>query len=201
MSSPIVFLDSETSGLHPDRRAWEVAMIRREVDGTEHEHLLQVLDVDLSGADLYALKVGGFHDRHVLYGGQRPAGPLVPQLLAPGEVEPMVEADVARRVEEVTRGAVLVGSNVAFDAELLGAMLRRHHLAPAWQYRTVDLATLAAGWLLTRDGNLQGEAPWRSEALAAACGVEPASQEERHTAMGDVLWVRRWWDVLDGLER
>ena len=28
MTAPIVFLDTETDGLHPGRRVWEVAMIR-----------------------------------------------------------------------------------------------------------------------------------------------------------------------------
>ena len=30
MSTPLVFIDTETDGLHPGRKAWEIALIRRD---------------------------------------------------------------------------------------------------------------------------------------------------------------------------
>ena len=63
MSDPIVFLDTETTGVHPGRKVWEVGMIRREPSGREREISLMV-DVDLSKADPFGLRVGRFYDRH-----------------------------------------------------------------------------------------------------------------------------------------
>ena len=37
MPAPIVFLDTETTGLGPDDEPWEIAAIRRDPDGTETE--------------------------------------------------------------------------------------------------------------------------------------------------------------------
>lgn len=40
--------------------------------------------------------------------------------------------------------------------------------------------------------------PWRSDDLARAGGVEPPSEEDRHTALGDARWAMRWYDTLTG---
>ncbi len=59
MSRPIVFLDTETTSLRPDREAWEVAIIRRDGEGfTEFECF--VGDLDLLNADPKSLLVGRF---------------------------------------------------------------------------------------------------------------------------------------------
>jgi hypothetical protein len=39
MTAPLCFVDTETTGVHPGRRAWEVAIIRRDPDGYEEEWL------------------------------------------------------------------------------------------------------------------------------------------------------------------
>lgn len=54
--TPLCFIDTETTGVHPDRQVWEVAMIRRQ-DGREQEVTFFV-DVDLALADPFGLKVG-----------------------------------------------------------------------------------------------------------------------------------------------
>ncbi len=118
---PIVFLDTETTGLHADRRPWEIAWIRREIDGTETERLIQISDVDLTTAELKGLQVGRFHERYFRNIG-------VDQ--KPDNVEIDREFLAAHAVEEATRGAIIIGAVPNFDTETLAAMLRRHRLCP-----------------------------------------------------------------------
>jgi hypothetical protein len=190
----LAFVDCETTGVHPGRLPWEIAIIRREEDGTERNLLLQIEDVDLSDADPFGLKIGGFYQRFWRYGDWKDA-------------KVKAELDAAHRVEEWTRGAHLVGAVPNFDAETFAAMLRRHKLAPAWHYHLIDVEALAVGYLC---GQLQDvknsdmgraeqsafELPWRSDDLSRACGVTPPSEQERHTAMGDALWAKRWYDAI-----
>lgn len=193
---PIVAIDTETTGLHTDKRVWEVAMIRRDDDG-ERELLLQVRDVDLSNADGYGLKVGGFYDRHVQYAPRWKDGGDRADVIATSE------ESVARCVEQWTRGAHLVGVNPAFDAGCLDPMLRRHGLLPAWHYHLVDVGAMAMGYLHGCEQSFElsegpPTLPWKSDALGAALDVEPASEADRHTALGDARWALRMWDAMTG---
>jgi DNA polymerase III epsilon subunit-like protein len=183
-SSPIAFVDCETTGVHPGRRPWEIAIIRREPDGTEETCHLQVDDVDLSNADPLGLRIGGFYKRHWSVGGD------------PGRADVMLERDVAVFVERFTRNAHLVGAVPNFDAETFDVMLRRHRLSPAWHYHLIDVEALAVGYLSHAGQAI--ELPWKSDDLCRACGVEPANEEDRHTALGDALWVKRWYDAIIG---
>ncbi len=205
---PIVFLDTETTGLHHDRRPWEIAMIRREPDGLETEHLLQVSDVDLTTAELKGLQIGGFYER---WYGARPRCDRSEEELANDPTKVDREFLVAHTVERVTRGAVIIGAVPNFDTETLAAMLRRHNLCSSWHYQLVDIEPLAVGWLrgMNAEANLIGfplpratefdlAPPWSSDDLSRACGVTPPTEEERHTALGDARWVRRWFDHLRG---
>lgn len=65
MPAPLCFLDTETTGVHLGRQVWEVAMIRRDVDGVETERSFLV-ECDLSAADVRGLNVGRFYERHPL---------------------------------------------------------------------------------------------------------------------------------------
>jgi hypothetical protein len=182
--TPLAFVDTETTGVHPDRRVWEVAVIRRDERG-EFTFLWQVNDVDLSNADPFGLKVGGFYERHVsVTGGWDGPFDDYPVMYRP-------EVEVARGVEQATRGAHLVGVVPSFDADCLDKMLRRHRLLPAWHYHLVDVEAMAAGWL--RSGP-----PWRSDDLSRACEVDPPNEQDRHTALGDARWAMRWYDALTG---
>jgi len=62
--TPLCFIDTETDGVHPGRKPWEIALIRRDETG-EHEQSFFV-DIDLSTADPFGLRVGRFYDRHPL---------------------------------------------------------------------------------------------------------------------------------------
>lgn len=188
------FVDCETTGLHEDRRAWEIALITVDtVTGAEGHRLLHVRDVDLTTADLHALRLGGFYQRHCHYG--------ITGLTDP-DARPVEENVAAATIEKATRDAVLVGVGTYFDAETLASMLRRNRLTPAWHYSLVDVKAMAVGWLAARqhfgDGMDAGEfmPPASSDALSRLCGVEPPGEDDRHTAMGDALWARRWFEKL-----
>ncbi|AHH20777.1 hypothetical protein NONO_c60010 [Nocardia nova SH22a] len=223
MTSPIVFLDTETTGLHADRRAWEIAMIRR-ADGHDSAVTLQVTDVDLSSAELKGLQIGGFYERHhqAAPAADYKFAPLNPKhpYMGRTDIDAFVgtEADVAKVVEQVTRGADIVGVVPNFDTETLAAMLRRHALCPSWNYHLIDVVPLAAGWLLgaaevsmcasddagephseTAKARLAAaELPWKSDDLSRAVGIDPPSEEYRHTAMGDADWAKRLFDRITG---
>lgn len=178
---PLVFLDTETTGLHPERRAWEVGAVRREVDGTE-DTLQLFVDVHLSDADPHALRLGRFYERHPRYADHAPVGAVH-------------ESEAARVVERFTRDAVLVGNNPAFDAATLAPMLREWGLCPAWHYQLIDVVPLAAGHLpRTR----RPAPPWKSWEVGELVGVPAPSAADAHTALGDARWVRAVYDTVMG---
>lgn len=185
---PIVFLDTETTSLGPKREAWEVAMIRRDDQG-EKEISFFIADLRLDQADLMSLKVGGFYDRYPLS-----------QLGDPLPEELIYSWNAAKLVEEWTRDAFIVGAVPNFDTEVLARLLRKNDLLPAWHYHLRDVEAMAVGYLAARGGvgNVAGD--WKSDDLSRACGVEPPSDEERHTALGDARWAARWHDAIVGGE-
>jgi hypothetical protein len=189
--TPLCFLDCETTGVHPGRLAWEIAMIRRDQDG-ERTSVIQVTDVDLANADPFGLNVGRFYQRHVLY------SPSPRQRLSSAEQEVTFceERETASLVEQFTRGAHLVGAVPSFDAATLDPMLRRHGLVPAWHYHLIDVEAMAVGFLGGQDKPV--DLPWKSDDLSRACGVEPPGDDERHTALGDARWAMRLYDAITG---
>jgi DNA polymerase III epsilon subunit-like protein len=177
---PICFIDTETTSLRHDRRAWEIALILRRPGKPDHETawLVDYADLDLGNADPASLKFGRFYDRH------------------PGPGTTLFEeSEVLQRVEQLTRGAILMGSNPGFDAEVLGARMRAHGICPSWHYRTECLSTAMKWWLIARGHPLPaGE---KSDALSRVVGVDPDGFE-RHTALGDCRWTRAIHDTLAG---
>lgn len=178
---PIAFVDVETTSLRHDRRAWEVAVILRRPGMPDHEQswFVDAEDLDLGDADLASLTFGRFYNRHPAY--------------ATGERTTCEEASVLHALEELTRGAVLMGSNPSFDAETLAARMRAHGICPSWNYHLEDVPTLALGWLYG-----SGEAlpeTRKSDQISLACGVDPATYD-RHTALGDCRWTRDLFDVV-----
>lgn len=177
----LVFLDTETTSLRPDRRAWEIGLIVRDPDcgDIEHHWFVDADDLDLANADVSSLRIGGFYQRH-------------PQ--ANGADRPMIEIaeaeEVAWQIEELTRDAVIVGAVPNFDTETLAAMLRRHNDLPAWHYHLVDVETLAAG-------ALRKPPPWGFDDLLADYGLAYA-EEDRHTALGDARMARDLYDAVLG---
>lgn len=192
--TPLVFLDTETDGVHPNRRVWEVAMIRRDDDGQRERSFF--VGLDLRYSDPFGLKVGGFWDRHP--SGRKMSGK--PPLPGP-TVPPLCAHDAAKEVMSWTFGAHLVGAVPNFDAEVLARLLRAEGYLPSWHYHLIDVEAMAVGWLFGTYPNgagLVGEPPWKSDDLARACGVEPPTDDERHTALGDTRWAMRWYDAMTG---
>lgn len=217
MGAPLVFLDTETTGVHSDRKVWEVAMIRRE-DAGERECSFMV-EVNLEHADPFGLRVGRFYERHPL--GRwlsGPTGPTTAPAPAPDGSSYRNLADTAATVARWTHGAHVVGAVPNFDTEVLDAALRWQSLTPAWHYHLIDVEALAVGYL--HGGAAHGHSevtcgprcgypgsggtdalpslPWDSEALSSACGVEPPGEGERHTALGDARWALRLYDAITG---
>lgn len=235
--SPLCFVDTETTGVHPDREAWEIALIRRDFPGddpgafTETEVSFFVA-IDLDKADPFGLKVGRFWDRHPM--GRWLASTPEPgdTTWAPDKVREAMELQpaAAHTVARMTHGAHLVGAVPSFDAEVFDRLLRAHGLLPAWHYHLVDVEAMAVGFIAALPVRFVTGAegppatptptfdfgrliqipepatctrraiapPWKSDDLSRAIGVEPASEEDRHTALGDARWAMRMYDAMTG---
>lgn len=198
----ICFIDTETTSLRPDRRAWDIGIISREPGQPDREHswFVAASDLDLGNADPMALKIGRFYDRHPQYkynGG--------------GEVYTRAEVDVAGDVERITRGAHLVGAVPNFDADVLSARMRAHGICPSWHYHLIDVEALTVGYFHGLDAHGHSSVtcdescgdgqwpglPWKSDDLSAALGIK-VSDEDRHTALGDAKWARAIYDAVTG---
>lgn len=179
--TPLCFIDTETDGLGPNCRAWEVAIIRRDDDGQAEHHWF--LPLNLKHSDPFALKVGKFWDRH----------PVGRKVSGKDEIpcEPVTPShDAARDIMRLTFGATLVGSNPAFDADVLGRLLRCEGYLPSWSHRLRDVATLASGHLRRDVGGLDG--------ALEALGLAVPSDAKRHTAMADTIAAEAVYDRVMG---
>ncbi|NMO52001.1 hypothetical protein HH310_12435 [Actinoplanes sp. TBRC 11911] len=172
----IVFIDTETTSLRPDRRIWEIGLIA--ATGVE-VWTIRLDDLDMGNADPDALKIGGFYDRHPAFATDMP--------------EAVDEYSALLAVEAATRGKQLAGSNPAFDAEGLAARMRAHGILPSWHYKPLDVPDLAYGWLLGSGRPLP--VARKSDLIAMACGVNPA-RHARHTAIGDCFLFQDLYRVV-----
>lgn len=183
----IVFVDTETTGLDPFLHdAWEFALIvRRDGHDTEYEFRLQP---DITNAEPAALKVNRYYER---------------TRTADWRWDDPYYATV--NMYRLLNGAIMVGSNPAFDAEMLRSLFARYYEQPrSWHYRTIDVATLAAGYLHgldTPSGNQTGQIgslPWSSRGLSRAVGIEPPGDDVAHTALADARWAKAVYDAVTG---
>ncbi len=194
--SDICFVDTETTGLDPDRHSiWEVALITP--DGSEH---VWQFPVDEMTADPFALSIGRYWDRRwdsdwqeinpldAIYEAhnaksRRKNFPDQGRAIQPGETW-------CRRFRELTAGCHLAGAVVSFDEERLRQLLHRQGVLHRWHYHLIDVEALAAG-------RLGMPPPWDSEELSKAVGVDPG-KFDRHTALGDARWARDIYDAVMG---
>ncbi|WP_225794728.1 3'-5' exonuclease [Streptomyces aculeolatus] len=192
----LAFVDTETTHLDPRfGDVWEVAVIRRE-HGVETEYLWQVRP-DLATADPEALKIGRYEERFAVPDGWDAVG-------LPHEHPPwrLTMPEFLYDLQTALRGAVMVGSNPAFDAAHLTKLLQDHGRRIPWHYRVLDIATLAAGYMKGRGlaewhpGELLTP-PYSSRDLSRAVGVEPPG-DDGHQALVDARWARDVYDAVTG---
>lgn len=172
-TQPVAFIDTETTGLDPDRHEiWDVGLI---VDEEEYQWFLPV---DLSQADTMALNIGQYHNRMEKAKGERH---FTESVLSPLPL-------FARDFVGLTRGKHLVGAIPSFDAERLRKLLRANGQCEMWHYHLVCVENLVAG-------KLGIEPPWKSDELSVAIGVDP-TQFEKHTALGDARWAKAMYEAV-----
>jgi hypothetical protein len=212
----LVFADTETGGrrgglrlpfLLDGRRIWDLALCRRNPDGSE-EWLqafvrLEDLPFNLDDPEQLALmnRYGRFDERHPQRNGAY--GPVA--------VEAALAADVAHMFRPTSgltgmdAKPVLIGCVPGFEDLGIGDLLRRHGLIdsePPWHHHLLDAETAAAARLGIRPH-------WYSKDLSRALGVDPDAYDA-HTARGDVEWAMalyamayapRWviWSARAGL--
>jgi DNA polymerase III epsilon subunit-like protein len=205
---PIVFIDTETTGLDPRHHdAWEVAVILRRPGFIDTEHLFQIR-TSLATADPKALQINRHAERFLVPDGEFAV--RLPTATAPGPAT-LTEADLMHDLMALLDGATLVGSNPAFDDRFLTKLFNEAGLPTRWHYRTVDIATLAVGHLygqaytLTKqncDAEYYERADalladgWKSYELSRLMGIEPPKPDQAHTALGDARWARDVYDAI-----
>lgn len=179
MSAPVCFVDTETSGLDPERHEiYEVGLI--EADGTEHHWWLPI---DLGKADAYALKVGRFYERY-----PKPSYGATPET-----VDGITHRDdFAYEFAALTAGKHLAGAVVSFDEERLRKLLRANGACPDWSHRTICVETLAGG-------HLKLAAPVGLAKTAALLDIK-VEESDLHTAMGDARLARDVYFAVMGKE-
>lgn len=175
----ICFIDTETTSLRHDRRAWEIGLIVREPGKPDWQltSFVDAVDLDLGNADLMSLKIGKFYERHPHGVGAVRKGQTV-----------VSEYEALREVERHTRGATLVGAVPNFDTEVLANRMREHGICPSWHYHLVDVETLAAG-------ALKLPPPWDFDKVLDAYGLT-YNEADRHTALGDARMARDLYDAV-----
>ncbi|MBM9509933.1 3'-5' exonuclease [Actinacidiphila acididurans] len=189
---PIAATGVETTGTNPTyHMAWEVGVIRRDLDGTETRHLWQIrpTSVDLMNADDEALDISRFRDRMVVPHDED-ALDMTPTLTG-GQPIPLSYVDAAWQIHDTLQRTVMVGSNPHFDASFL------HHLFRAgkdpWHYRPVCAVTLAAARL--RAQGAMWQMPFSTDDVANTIGVPRPGPDKAHTALGDAEWALALYDA------
>lgn len=196
MIAPLVFLDTETTGLGLDDDIWEFAAIRRDPDGdttTWHCHITHSLDKAARLPDEFRAD----HDARY-----RPDDAITPAELAYLLVTVVFAVPVDTPYDLRPH---VIGAVPSFDTTRLELLLRRHdHVRPPWHHHIQDVETLALGYIAamgrsTVINRFTGYA-WRvppidSEQLSALLGVDP-NLYEGHTALGDARWAMAIWDLV-----
>jgi hypothetical protein len=195
MRENLAFLDTETSGLDPDKHSiWEVALITPD----EREHVWQ-FPINEMDADPFALEIGHYWERKWTsdftevsrisaiyeadsYKSRRKHFPDEGLAIKPRD-------EWCRWFQKLTANLHLVGMVPSFDEERLRKLLKANGVLPRWHYHIVDCEALIAG-------KLGIEPPWKSEDLSRMVGVEPPSGADRHTALGDARWAKAIFEAV-----
>ena len=200
----IVFLDTETLGLDHDAPVWEFAAIRRQASGTETSlHIFIEHEPEPWLSEMPARFAADYRDRYNLV----------------DDIPVYTEYDAAEMIVDFLHDddqpPHIVGAVPDFDTTRLARLLVRNEFAGVtrcerialacqtmphrlpWHYHLIDVENLAVGYLVSRGADLFARPPWDSNELSRAIGVNP-DKFDRHTAMGDVLWVKAQYDAIMG---
>lgn len=191
---PLVFVDTETTGVGPLDEPWEVFLLRRDPDGREEElHLFVEHDETLAEG----LPAEFARDRFVRFSEavwrhdvvtRTEAAFMIDDFLWGGE---LVAASSLERPH-------LVGACPWFDAAMIGGLYARLGIEVPWSHHLIDIENLALGVLATYGVELA--VPWSSTAMMRRLGssaVRPV--EGRHQARADALWARDVFDLIMNL--
>lgn len=180
----LCFVDVETTGLDPRcHDIWEIAIVRRRPGVPDDEFVFQFV-TDIEGADPEALKIGRFHERYLLGDRTWGGGRIEDGVMA----ERLRKADILLEVQDLLRGAYLVGAVPSFDASMLTSTLRRMEFKTTWHHRLICVETMTAavlGWPVPRGLARSAE--------ALGLTVDP---EQAHTALGDARLARDVYDAV-----
>lgn len=172
----VIVVDTETTGLDRGRHVpVEVAWIDL-ATGEEHTFVPWHTRQDISRADSAALEINGYYERLTD---------------APTDRDGYAAGYLHKRLG----GAVLAGSNPAFDAEMLRILFNRSACVPLdpWHHRLGDLATYAAGVLGLPLAELPG--------LSRVCELVGVENPAPHTASGDARATAECLRALQGRRR
>jgi hypothetical protein len=176
----LVFVDTECTGLRPDDEIWEFAGLRRYHDGSsswlhmliEHDEIRAATGLPEPFRSQYLERSGSRQQRW-----------------------PRKRAAIAI-AEFLSGNAVMVGAVPTFDALHLTTLLRRYGILAPHLYAVLDVEALAAGSLIRAGRGVR--IPLNGEQLSRELGIDP-TRYERHTAVGDVKWVRALYDRITGI--
>lgn len=166
---PFAFVDIESFGTERDADMFEFGLIAP--DGKEH--IIWIPGADPAKASRDALKINKFYLRrkegYVRHGAAS-------------------RREAAEKIAELTTGVRLAGNNVGpFDMQVVDFFLRSEGLAPAWDYRVLDVVDYAAGIL-----GMTGA--YGSREVSAALGVDEPKGDDAHTAIGDARWAKAMYE-------
>jgi hypothetical protein len=192
----LAFTDTETTHLSSEiGEVWEVAVIRREDDGTETEHVWQVRP-DIVRADPEALRICRYEERFAV-----PEGHDAAYIDRHGIPYPRLRSEAIADIAEALRDAEFIGNNPAFDDRFLRKLLDLRGEEQPWQYRPTCVCARAEGYLAAVDpawvAEQRKKGPISSRTLSRRLGVEPPGGDA-HQALADAKWAMRVYDAVTG---
>ena len=167
----ICFLDTETTGLDPQKaEVIEVAVIRREPDGTESRFHTLIKPERIEDAHPKALKINGYADDASRW-----------------DTAPTM-SEVGDHIADFCRNSVICGHNVSFDETMIAANFKRSEVRRRVPYHKIDTITLAWEHLIPMGLDRVG-----MDAIRDFLGW---SKEGAHTAMKDAEDAKCLYDLL-----
>lgn len=179
---PLIFLDTETCGLGVTDPIWEVAVIRRDDEGTSSRTVFQVRHNPKAALELPEWFRADHDARYVFKDALKrtEAAELLRGLLAPNS----------------EGKAVIVGAAPDFDVTRISRQLLDDlPSGDLWDHHLIDVTTLALGARGFGARVRRVTLPWSLDNACRAYGVDPKGGE-RHSAMFDAELVEDLFDAV-----